>query len=470
MSYHYKPLGMKITSLVISFVLILITGFAINLLSQKDSLANSDRHKHKHNNNRHEQKHSGNCHMLIADRVFDGFNLHENAAVIFNGNQIIGVGALDELDRECKSKYELGDATILPGFIESHAHISFQKISPETVLKHGVTTVRDTGGPLHQPMGGNGELRLFSAGPIIQAHDGYPLNIFGQGHGDAGHGDAGHGDQGHSDTNHNDAGHQGKYAGIGISVATIPEAEEVVEDLVAGGATIIKISLEPGGEEGAPWMASHGHGEIPPTPWPLLPIDIVMAIVNKAHALETRVATHVSDDAGVEMALDAGIDEWAHIPCAPIREDLLHRAVEQGVVFVTTLDSLSSCAGMHANAHALAHIISLAEETNSKFIYGSEIGHDNVPWGINGEEMKLMLQLTSGSAVIGFQDVLNVFKSVTSEAGKNLGMPLLGTLMKDAPADIIAVKGNPFDRFKLLEYPDLVLSGGHVIVNNFSSD
>ena len=49
----------------------------------------------------------------------------------------------------------------------------------------------------------------------------------------------------------------------------------------------------------------------------------------------------------------------------------------------------------------------------------------------------------------------------------DLGIPGLGTLAKDAPADIIAVKGNPFEKFKLLEYPDLVLSGGRVIVNNF---
>lgn len=166
------------------------------------------------------------------------------------------------------------------------------------------------------------------------------------------------------------------------------------------------------------------------------------------------------------MALDAGVDEWAHIPCAPIREDLLHRAVEQGVVFVTTVDTLSACTGIHANMHTLAHIIEHAEQTTSKFIYGTEIGHDNVPWGINAEEMRLMLQLTSG-VEIDFQDVLKVFKAVTSEAGKNLGMPLLGTLMPGAPADIIAIRGNPFERFKLLEYPDLVLSGGRIIVNNF---
>lgn len=249
--------------------------------------------------------------MIIADRLFDGFSLHKNAAVIFISKQIIEVGSPDELDRECKSKHVQSDATILPGFVKSHAHISYQNISAETVLKHDVTTVRDTGGTLHQPKGGNGELRLFSAEPIIQAHNGYPLNIFGQGHDGTGHGDMAHGD----------AGHQGKYAGIGIPVATVPE-----------------------------------------------------------------------------------------------------------------------------------------------------IGHYNVSWGINGEEMKLMLQLTSGSEAIGFQDVPNVFKSATSGAGKNLGMPLLGTLKQGAPVDIIAVKGNPFERFKLLEYPDLVISGGHIIVNNFSSD
>ena len=434
---QYGHRELKIVSLAISLVSTLIIGSAFNLLMQKESQAGSNKNKH-----------SKNCQVLIADRVFDGFNLHENAAVLIEGNQIVQLETLDQLETKCKNKIDLGNATILPGFVESHAHISFQNVSSETVLKHGMTTVRDTGGPLHQPMGGDGRLRLLSSGPIIQPHDGYPLNIFGHGHKET--------DQ-HS-----------KYQGIGLPVATIPEAEQAVEDLVAGGATIIKVALEPGGEEGAPWMSAHGHGEIPPTPWPLLPLDIVKAIVNKAHALNTRVTAHVSEDVGVEMALDAGIDEWAHIPCAPIREDLLHRAVAQGVVFVTTVDTLSSCKGIHANAHTLAHIIEHAEQSNSKFIYGSEIGHDNVPWGINGEEMKLILLLTSGME-IDFQDVLKVFKAATSEAGKNMGIPLLGTLMQGAPADIIAVRGNPFERFKLLEYPDLVISGGHTIVNNFSS-
>jgi imidazolonepropionase-like amidohydrolase len=98
-------------------------------------------------------------------------------------------------------------------------------------------------------------------------------------------------------------------------------------------------------------------------------------------------------------------------------------------------------------------------------IYGAEIAHDNVPWGIDGEELHLLLHLTSGGA-IDFNKVVNVIKSATSTSGKNLGIDGLGTLNVGAPADVIAVRGNPFERFKLLEYPDLVISGGRVIVNN----
>ena len=392
---------------------------------------------------------SNRCYVLSAERVFDGFELHENAAILVKGNQIVQVGNADQLNRLCSRKMKLGNATILPGFIETHAHITFQNVPGDKVLKHGITTVRDTGGPLLRPIGGNGSLRILSAGPIIQAADGYPLNIFS-----------------HHQT---DAPVHDKYGTIGVAVATVEEAEKVVTDLVAGGSTVIKISLEPGGEAGAPWMSSHGHGEIPQTPWPLLPLDIIKAIVTKAHALNRKVAAHVGENTGVELALDGGVDEWAHIPCAEIRDDLLHRAVEQNVTFVTTVDTLSGCAGIHANAHKLAHIMSHNTTTKSKFIYGSEIGHDNVPWGINAEEMVLMLNLTSPDG-IDFGDVLRVFKAATSEAGKHLNNPLLGTLTKHAPADIIAVRGNPFERFKLLEYPDLVISDGRIIVNDFTKN
>lgn len=79
-----------------------------------------------------------------------------------------------------------------------------------------------------------------------------------------------------------------------------------------------------------------------------------------------------------------------NIPCAGISKSFLQRAVDQGVTFITTIDTLFSCVdtvthrGIHSNTMRLA-------SKGAKFIYGSEIRHDNVPWGINGEKSTLWM-------------------------------------------------------------------------------
>lgn len=379
------------------------------------------------------------CKLLIANQLFDGVNFPQaNMAVLIEGNKVKQVGTAKQLRGLCKTKINLGDATILPGFIESHAHITFQNVDKDIVLEHGITTVQDTGGPLMVSEGGQGKLRLLSTGPILQAPGGYPLNVFG--------GDGG-------------------YDKVGYPVDSVLGAEEAVQHLVDGGATAIKIALEPGGETGAPWMQPHGDSPVPATPWAMLSEEIVQAIVTKAHALNKRVIVHVGENTGFERALNAGVDEFAHMPCSAISDDLLQRAVDQGVTFVTTVDTLSSCVDTATHMGIHSNMMSLAGK-GAKFIYGSEIAHDNVPWGINGEEMHMMLHLGSGDS-IDFTDVVNVFKAATSQAGEHLGLAPLGTLAPGAPADIIAVRGNPFQRFKILEYPDLVISGGRIVVNKF---
>jgi hypothetical protein len=395
------------------------------------------------------------CLLLTADRLFDGFELQAPAAVLIRGRKVVQTGSIETLKGQCRKKMDLGDATILPGFIESHAHITFQNVSKDKVLEHGITTVQDTGGPLRRPEGGFGKLRLLSVGPIIQAPGGYPLNIFGG---------------------------TGGYDKIGYPVSSEAEAQSVVQHLVDGGATAIKIALEPGGETGAPWMQPHGDAPVPPAPWDIPSQPIVNAIVDEAHNPHDgrparRVIAHVGENTGFERALAAGIDEFAHMPCAPISPSLLAQAANTpNLTFVTTVDTLSSCVdtnthlGIHSNTAQLAAMIAECENKATgqcaQILYGSEIGHDNVPWGINGEEMQMILHLTSGDS-IDFDDVTNVFKAVTSKAGENIGIDKLGTLLPNAPADVIAVRGNAFERFKVLEYPDLVISGGYMVVNKF---
>ena len=66
-------------------------------------------------------------------------------------------------------------------------------------------------------------------------------------------------------------------------------------------------------------------------------------------------------------------------------------------------------------------------------------------------------------------ELIDVLRAATSKAGQHLNFLLLGTLQPGAPADIIAVRGDPAHNLKILEYPDLVISGGKIVVNNFGN-
>ncbi|MGP0566670.1 MULTISPECIES: amidohydrolase family protein [unclassified Nitrospina] len=89
-----------------------------------------------------------------------------------------------------------------------------------------------------------------------------------------------------------------------------------------------------------------------------------------------------------------------------------------------------------------------------------EIAHPDIPWGIDGQELLYLIQWAG-------KDPLEILRATTSQSGEHLGIPLLGTMEPGAPADLIAVKGSPSHDLKVLEYPDLVVSGGHVVVNRF---
>jgi len=358
--------------------------------------------------------------LLLAARVFDGVDLLHESGVLVQGEKILEAGPASALRGHGYREVDLGDATILPGFIDLHTHVAFRRVSRETVLRHGVTTVRDVGGPLLPPSGGDGALRLLTAGPILTVPGGYPIPAFGKGY-------------------------------IAEPVRSTEEARAAVRRLVEGGAVVVKIALEPGGEPGAPWSMGHhtGAGE----PWPMTSLEIAAAIVAEAHRLGKRVSAHIGDARGAAIALAAGVDEWAHIPCAEVSAEILQQAVRQGVVVVTTLDTLSHCTGVRANAMRLAKL-------GVRFLYGTEIAHPDVPWGIDAQELVLMHHLIGLSA-------LDLFRTVTSEAGAYLGLAPLGTLKPGAPADLIAVRGDPIENFKLLEYPDLVVSGGRFVVNQF---
>jgi imidazolonepropionase-like amidohydrolase len=379
--------------------------------------------------------------LLHAARVFDGNEMRNGLSVLVKNGRIAEIKPRASFKTDDEMKIiDLGDATLLPGFIELHAHLSYQKVPADTVLKHGITTIRDLGGPVHQPYGGEGSLRVLTSGPMITAPHGYPIVNLGADN-------------------------------IAIVVTGEEEARAAVRRLIDQGAAVIKIALEPGGETGAPWSSHHGHAHHDsahadvhaaqaashhsPAAWPMLPEAIVKAIVEEAHRHRRKVSAHVAETSGVRIALNAGVDEWAHMPCDLIPESLLKQAKAQNVTIIGTLDTLSKCAGIARNAAIWA-------ELGGELLYGAEIAHPDVPWGIDAQELMHLMHM----AKMKLPDAL---RAATAKAGQHLGLPLLGTIQPGAPADLIAIQGNPAHHLKRLEYPGLVISGGRIIVNHFVS-
>ncbi|SCX22671.1 amidohydrolase family protein [Nitrosomonas eutropha] len=380
--------------------------------------------------------------LLYAARVFDGNEMHSGLSVLVKDGRIARIGPRHSFKAgDASTEIDLGDATLLPGFIELHAHLTFQKVPVDIVLRHGVTTVRDVGGPVHQPYGGDGSLRVLTSGQIITAPHGYPIITMGA-------------------------------RGLAIPVTSEAEAREAVRHLIGEGAVVIKIALEPGGEAGAPWSPHHGHAHHDTahtvqadshhhayaashgqSAWPMLSEPVVRAIVDEAHRHQRKVSAHVAESSGVQVALNAGVDEWAHMPCDLIPEPLLKQARAQNVTIIGTLDTLSKCDG-------IAHNAAIWAELGGELLYGAEIAHPDIPWGIDVQELMYLMHL----AKMKLPDAL---RAATAKAGQYLGIPLLGTIQPGAPADLIAIRGNLEQQLKRLEYPDLVISGGQVIVNHF---
>ncbi|MBD0328481.1 MAG: amidohydrolase family protein [Thermoleophilia bacterium] len=333
--------------------------------------------------------------LIRADRVFDGERTIEPGALLLRGGEIAAVG--EELDAQAERTFDLGDATVLPGFIDLHTHVN-----DPVMLRGGVTTVRNLGWPLAalRPPGRYGGLRVLMAGPIVTVPDGYPIPAWAP--------------------------------EIALPVRGAADARRAVRILVGRGAAVVKIALEP----------RFG---------PMLDLAEIRAIVDEAHRHDRLVTAHVSGHGGTILAVEAGVDELAHMPCGSIGDAVLRSVVEAGIEVVATLDTIKGYGTICGDpVRDAARFV----ELGGTLLYGSDVPNVRVT-GIDAEELRLLREagLTPEA----------VLSAGTSRAGEQVGLDPLGTLTAGAPADVIAVRGDARALRDDLARPLLVVAGGRIV-------
>ncbi|MDR0837736.1 MAG: amidohydrolase family protein [Propionibacteriaceae bacterium] len=237
--------------------------------------------------------------VLSAKRVFTGTtgtHLSDSSVVIVDG-QIAWVGSTTGLPAEYAQLpvTDYGDATILPGLIETHAHLasytrvaqpdvtdptfhdkSWETLSSVKIARQlaslGVTSVQSLGAAAYVDVALREAINVgLIAGPRIVAA-GPPVTLTG-----------GHGWNSGGETD------------------SIPEILHQVREHHKAGADVIKVMATGGfmSHSTCPWNAQFTTEEF-------------KALIDDAHRLGKRVASHAHGTQGIARVTEAGIDFIAH--------------------------------------------------------------------------------------------------------------------------------------------------------------
>lgn len=401
--------------------------------------------------------------VLKAARLFDSVSgkLTEPGIVIVVGDKIQAVGS--DLSVPAGARViDLGDATLLPGFIDAHVHFSMES-SPDwykdwfegmvrfpaeqalygahyakATLEAGFTTVRDVGSSDYISLG----LRNAIAAGVIP---GPRMLIANYAIGATG----GHADQDPVPLERVAA------AGPDKGVCNGPdECRAAVRYQLKFGADVIK------------FMPSGGVLSLSdPVDVPELSQAEMNAIVEEAHAWHRKVAAHCHGDRAAKMAIAAGVDSIEH--GSFLEDDTLQEMKQKHVYLVATLFA-GEWVGQHADTYppavaekaraASAHMQQMfqhAVKIGVPLALGTDAGVE--PHGRNAREFSLMAAngLTPAQALI---------------AGTASGADLLGvagetgTLQPGKFADVVAVPGNPLANIEATAHPVLVMKQGVIYV------
>jgi imidazolonepropionase-like amidohydrolase len=400
--------------------------------------------------------------VLHAGHVLDvktGKLLSDQTIVIEDG-KIVSLGASADTKAPADAvRVDLPDATILPGLIDAHTHLTMDpkfgyeelglSIPREALigaknarltLQAGFTTVRNVGAA------GYSDVALRDA---INAGDvpGPRMLVSGPALGITG---------GHCDENLLAYQYHATGDGVADGVAAV---QHKVRENIKYGSDLIKICATGGVlSKGDDPQASQ------------YTLEELKAIVADAHRLGRKVAAHAHGAQGILWASEAGVDSIEHgsyiddagiaemkkngtylVPTLYLGDWFLENAERNHVPDFLLVKAKAVMPAARKNiAHAFASGVKVAFGTDAA-VY---------PHGLNAHEFAVMVKL-------GLTP-LQAIQAATVNAADLLGWPgKVGSLEPGAWADIVAVDGDPLKDVTTLEHVKFVMKGGEVVRNEY---
>ena len=382
-----------------------------------------------------------------------------NQAIVIEADKIVSIGG-DAKPNTGDQVIELPNATVLPGLIDAHTHltgdprqIGYQALgisvpratltgahNARVTLEAGFTTVRNVGAEAFSDVAlrdaiNDGDIpgpRMLVSGPA--------LGITG----------------GHCDENL--LPYEFHYSGEGVADG-VEGVQRKTREVIKYGADLIKICATGG-------VLSHGDNPQASQ----YTLEEMKAIVADAHRLGRKVAAHAHGAQGILWASQAGVDSIEH--GSYIDDAAIAEMKKNGTYLVPTLYLadwfLANAEQLHVPAEYIAKgraaMSAARKNVGHAFSSGVKVGFGTdaavYPHGLNAHEFAVMVKL-------GLTPLQAIQSATVNDADLLGWSDKIGTIEPGKWADLIAVDGDPLQDVTMLERVKFVMKGGDVVKNEY---